>query len=328
MSKSKDQQRAAGGRPAPDAATASVLWPPVTQLPTDGNVYLIFHGLFLFAHRRSDGACEVGVHNDAPDHDFQIKAWEVDADGGTTQLPVGNIPNAPITLDISSPQISGTHFFQPPEVAGEFDRRDWRLVPDLEGPNFYNVELRKVPGTLRPIIKINHGVFYTEMPTDFEFVRVSAGNVGNIVDLRRVAFYVGADVSHGQGGQVTLKSAAGGQVIVGPLMATGGKRYVIHFSNACPPGKPQCDFDPTSPIKEERNDFHLYFRGLRVPHGEHEFLMIKKSGSPAPSPESPTPPIRSFLDMKELEKASWTSTHEAPCGATSYGRTGGGFGDG
>ena len=324
MSNSPEQQQQ-DGRQQQAALTASVPWPAVTQLPTDGNVFLIFHGLFLFANRRGDSV-EVGVHNDAPDHKFRIEAWEFDASGTVTPVKVGNIPTAPIILDVRSPRTSGTHFFQPPEIAGALDGRDWRLVPDLEGEDFYNEKLAKIPGTLRPVITINHGIFYTELPTKFEFVRISAGNVGDVVDLGRIAFYAAADISHAQGGQVTLK--AGGQNIVEPVEATGGKRYVIYFSNSCPPDKTPCQFTPNSPIKEDRNDFHLYFRAARVPPRKHEFLMVKKSGRPSQPPQTPTPPIQRFFDLRLLERVAPRSTHEAPCGATGYGKTDGGFGGG
>ncbi len=101
-------------------------------------------------------------------------------------------------------------------------------MPDLEGPKFYNQKLDKIPGVSNPIITIRHGLFFTYVPTDFEFVREAEGNTMDFADLGRIAFLIGTALSH-DGGRVTL--TIDGQELT--LEATGGKQHIIYFWNSC-----------------------------------------------------------------------------------------------
>lgn len=321
MSHSPEQQQKDNKPRA--AETLAPLWPKVSTLPEDGNLFLIFHGLFCFAYKAETRTCQVGVHNDAPGHTFRLGVWEVmpEAEPRLTVIESERFHDThePITINVEAPRVPDVGFFMDgPAHSPHY--HDWRRVPDLEGPNFFDVPLGKVKGKLRPVITIQQGVFFSERLTDSEFVRIDEGNVGDIIDLGNIAYHVGADIS---GQRVTVK--VGGEDLLPPLVPEAGKRYVLYFYNSCPDTRhPPCAFTPNSPVKSERNDFHLYFRALNPPPRRHEYLLVKKCRpGVAPQVEHPSGVVEAVLNLELLGQVGITSTHDAPCGASSTGRTSG-----
>jgi hypothetical protein len=323
MSNSSEREQPAGNREPTAEQTQGVLWPPETVFPATVDVAILFHGLFCFAYNRTTGFCEVGVHSRAPNHNFILNVLEVEPSGIIRPVVLPTVHGPSINLDVIQPRNPGVRFFQPSSP----DDHDWRHVPDLEGPNFYNLELEKIRGSRNPIITIRHGVFYTAVKTQFEFIREAEDDPLDIRELGGIAFYAGAALSH-DGGRVLLNIA--GQDI--PLEATGGKKHIVSLSNMCPRERPRCRFNPHSTIKEERNDFHLYFETARVPDHRPEFLLrikpgVERKDASVPSATSKSAPSSvDFIDFDLLETFAPTSTHDAPCGVIGFGQTGGGFG--
>jgi hypothetical protein len=322
MSHSPDREQPVSSQPQQATRLEDSPWPSAQPPLEDANVFLVFHGLFFFTYNPANQTCEIGVHAQAPGHPFTISIDEINLDGTTRPHPQQppTDPSGTITLDVVMPRSQGVRFLQPPEQSeGKLDYSDWRLVPDLEGENFHNHQLNPVAGAFNPVITLNHGVFYTLLPTNCEFVRVAEHNVGKILDLEHVAFYVGGNLAHEAGGRVLLR--INGQEW--QLEPTDGKRYLIFFANSCPENTPQCIFDAQSSIKRERNDFHLYYRALDLPIGEQEFMMVKKFiPGQGECVELGRSPHLDFFNMDWLKRFKrFLSTHDAPCGPGSGSRT-------
>jgi hypothetical protein len=323
MSYLPEQEHPADTRPLDAEDSGGQLWPPEQTFPEAVDVGIVFHGLFLFARAEGGNVCEVGVHRDAQHHNFRLFVWEVEQGlPSPVKLPDG--PYSSIVIDVVRPHAPGVRFFQP--QTGEMADNSWALVPDLEGSKFYDQKLDKIQGSLKPIITIRHGLFFTFMPTDFEFVREAEGNTMDSADLGRIAFLIGTALSH-DGGRVTL--TIDGQELT--LEATGGKQYIIYFWNSCLEDGRPCEHEPRSENAERRNDFHLYYRAVKVPKGKSRYLLRLKSGEErlAASAKPAAPLVlasMNFVDLGMLNKFGPFSTHDAPCGGSGNGRTTDGLG--
>jgi hypothetical protein len=120
------------------------------------------------------------------------------------------------------------------------DDRDFRWVPDLEGPEFHNQKLRiKNDKKLQPTIFLSDGVLYTRQKTDEVFARISTAGKPAAVAIGKVAHGINADISCVKGGAVKLTNLAepdsqepGGPCSV-TLPHTDGIRYLITIENLC-----------------------------------------------------------------------------------------------
>jgi hypothetical protein len=325
MSHSPEHERpTANTHPREAEQTSSHFWPPEHDLPANIDVDIIFHGLFLFARGENGSICEVGVHSDAPRHDFRVFVLKVEQNDAVV-LPLPPGPYSNIVIDVVRPHDPGVRFFQP--QGEESSAYSWSRVPDLEGPAFYDQKLEKVSRAIKPIIKIRHGVFYTYMITDYEFLREAEDNSTESVDLQQIAFLIGAALSH-DGGSVTL--TIDGQKLT--LNADGESKHIIYFWNSCLEDDNPCVYEPHSSDAERRNDFHLYYRMVKAPKGKSRYLLRLKQNrerqDAAAKPAAPLAPISmNFINLNLLNKLRPFSTHEAPCGGAGTGRTTDGFGN-
>jgi hypothetical protein len=149
----------------------------------------------------------------------------------------------------------------------EFDRlddtgdpEDFRWIADLEGPEFYNRELRiKHRSELKPVILITDGILYTSRKSEEVFARVSAVDEGPSVPLGKLGFGMGADITYPEGTRVVLRngsdtvSQANGTCQT-TLIVDSCSRYVITIENNC-----------QLPAESEGTDFRLFYDVLKVP---------------------------------------------------------------
>jgi hypothetical protein len=120
------------------------------------------------------------------------------------------------------------------------DHRDFRWVPDLEGPEFHNGKLRiKNRKKLQPTIFLSDGILYTREKTDEVFARISTNGKPAAVALGKVAHGINADISCVKGGAVRLSNVSeseaqepGGRCPV-TLEHRDGIRYLISIENLC-----------------------------------------------------------------------------------------------
>ncbi|MDQ3666548.1 MAG: hypothetical protein M3410_08205 [Acidobacteriota bacterium] len=293
-------------------------WPVSTRRPSSADVYLLFHGLFGFAHNATSKVCEVGVHSKAPDHVFKILVYEHAPGDGEPRLIYSYEPDSPfevpgglIEVDVQSPSNAGVGYYQP-RSAGPLDDSDWRRVPDLEGPALHNQPVARKANSYRPIIRINHAQF-SVIPTPYEFVRFVADGSEPELNLGKIAWWVVGAISHDQGGYVMLKIGSAGL----KLSAEHGRRYFVAFGNACLPD--DCNHDPNSPIKERRNDFYLYYKTLDLPPGAKEYELKLRPGQPKIGNNHSMVFDGFNLDLLERIRSS----KDSPCGSLGFGKSDG-----
>ena len=120
------------------------------------------------------------------------------------------------------------------------DDRDFRWVPDLEGPEFHNGKLTiKNDKKLQPTIFLTDGILYAREKTDEVFARIVTNGQAPAVALGRVSHGINADISCQKGGAVRLSNIfesesqeRGGQCSV-TLKHGEGIRYLISIENLC-----------------------------------------------------------------------------------------------
>lgn len=343
----------AGGQQPPrhEAKTGNTLWPESTGAPTatdDIGILLLFHGLMGFALNTKDAGrgarqrvCEVGIHTKAPDHEFKVMVIESVSPHGAANCHVlyefnaerpHDVPGREITIDVRDPVTPGVTFYKPHGDTPETPR-DWKYVPDLEGPKLYDRKLVKKPKSMRLRVIVKHGLFFTALPTNREFDRVDEDQVdGNGMPrpqpagpVGQVAILAAAELGHRAGGHVSIK--IGQQEVT--LRATGDRKYYICVWNDCPEG--DCNFKPESPIKERRNDFHMYRKMFDLGAGKEYGLMLKPNGGVGATPAAGASEpyyLQALYKFKLLPVNPIVSTHDAPCGPGGFGRTDDGFGGG
>lgn len=311
---------------------AQLNWPEITTFPSgDPAVLLMFHGLMSLAYNPDGGFCEVGIHAQSPHHEFKIVVKDSLANGNLLQTyefgPGQNWPTDTIEFDVVSPSTEGVGFFMPPGFVRDpqsgrmvSDNRDFRLIPDFESPDFYDVHLEKVPGAFRPRIRFSNGVFFTLMPTVSRFKRVAENES---LPLGPIARIIGAYVYLNDDGFIELRIGTEPPL---RLLAAGGKKYSILFDNSCQ----NCSYNPTSAAKEERNDFFLYYNTLEIPANRQEYeLILDGSAPPIVVPQSLTPARASGAKIASSFRplvdgvVSPQSNDNTPCGPTGFGQSGG-----
>jgi hypothetical protein len=200
---------------------------------------------------------------------------------------------------------------------------DFRLVNDLEGQEFYDRVLDKKRDAFRPRIHIKNGTFVTLVatPENRTFKRVAPNDsliLGRIAQIVGAAVYL--DRNPDRSGYVSLR--------IGPeelkLEPKNGSPYLIVFDNSCL--KEVCNFDPSSAIKEKRNDFFEYCKMFSIPEDKEEYQLLLErpplvADSDAERSNQVTAGPSSFVAAMAflrglVEKRSST---DAPCGPVGYG---------
>lgn len=339
MSSKREKETAAGGM------TPYADWPATGSFPGgDRFVVLSFHGLMGFAYNQEHRYCEVGVHCKAPHHEFRIEVYEYEVGQKKGKLvyrrKFGKAEYAPmdyIRIDIVNPWARGVNFYMPPsykidaqteEVTA--DDNDFRLVPDLEGPLFYERRLKKKSGAYKPKMHIKHGTFYTLSSTTKGFRREAPNDAK---PLGKVARIVAANISLNQDGYVALR-IGDEEVRLAPEPLSGsppqGKFYIAHFDNSC--DQFDCDYKPKSPKKEKRNDFYLYYETFEIPSDKEEYELHLGQTSAQDEAESgehevTSPPLAdvgvealTFI-ASAIPFLEARSNDEAPCGGSGYGKS-------
>jgi hypothetical protein len=289
--------------------------PGASQIPPNPQVIVGFHGLMAFTFNHG-GFCEVGIHNQSDDHELVIIIFEL-SDNGMVPLyqhKVGHPSNLPvdfIRLDVKNPSVRGASFFMT-NGAPHDDDQDFRLVPDLEGPDFYNRPLVKKPQTLRPRILIKHGVLFTGWTTASSFKRSAPFDDK---DLGQIARLVAANIYFEADGNAALR-IGNEEFIFNPF--NDGRQYFVFISNSCHPEV--CKYNPDSPIKEQRNDFYLYYKCFEIPAGQEEFELIRTRQALRSKTKraSPRANVFGFLEAALSSLGFNLSTDEAPCGGITF----------
>jgi hypothetical protein len=303
--------------PNPVQAAASRTAVPKTYVewhdafPTaEPTVKVTFHGLFCFFFDGKD-ECFVGTHNTTqqPGHPHTTHPHEYvivlrQKDGGATTseetFPVGNPQRFP-RLNFKATGSAfpggvepGVYVYTGPNH-DQFDRlpgndmRDWRWIIDFD--DIYPDGVKGLSATaVRPGLKFDDGLFYTEHKTDSTFRLVPEGG-GDEILLNNVAEIQGVNIYLANGGFVKL---TGGPVGERRLDFAAGRTYEVEITNLCDGNvHPACHYEPDDLDKQRRNDFFLYYDTFDPAQNRPEYLLIKQPDSRA--------------------------TDESPCGAVGFG---------
>lgn len=321
-------------------------WPATDSFPSgDRFVLLAFDGLMGFAYNQEHRYCEVGVHCKAPHHEFSIEVYEfkVGSKKGKRvyRRKFGKAEYAPvdyIRIDIKEPKLLGVKFYMPKinEETGKVaaDNNDFKLVPDLEGPQFYDRQLKKKPGSYKPKMHIKHGTFFTFLPTTEEFRRESPNDEERLGKIARI---VGTSISLKPKGFVALR-IGDEELRLSPEELSEsppqGKFYLVLFDNSC--HQRECNYDAQSAKKEKRNDFYLYYETFEIPPDKEEYelrlgAMSEEAKEESEEREVASPPLAD-ADVEPLASTFMAgiidflkalANDEAPCGGSGYGKSGG-----
>lgn len=321
-------------------AAAASNFPPITALPvTEPQVILAFHGLLSLRFKNPGGAgsgfCEVGMHADAPKHNFTIKAFDLTKSGEDPFYtynagPAGSSPLEKIRFDAVNADPAAVKFYQPagfeyarPGVPRKVtDPLDFRQVSDFECPEFYYRDLRKNEGLFRPRLILKTGIFVSLLLSQNTFKRKAFFdelNLGQITEFVAAGMYLKA------GGLCALR-VGDAEVRFELNPAPAKTLYLVLFDNSCPPKV--CKFDGESSIKEERNDFFEYYKMFAIPDDGEEFEMLLQSKRedapelPALRPGTEAYRVTGNFLHKTIQKES---NNDAPCGPGAFGsgRSGG-----
>src|SRR5215204_5716503 len=237
------------------------------EIKPDPDVALFFHGLMCMCNHY-DGFCENGVLNsDKGKHDLYIYLFEVSAqfdpptnlDVGSWNLldvfdlsHTGNAYTDILRFEVLRPRVSGVSFYKPSKPPKQ-DPNDFRLIVDLEGPDFYNgYELGKNHMALGPRLHIPDAIFYTLFKTDSKFKAQEGTDTPK--EIESLALITAANIyldrTPSQPGKVYLSIDNSGSPI--PLPTTPGKKNLIWVDNSC--HQPEC---------QNASDFPLYYDAVK-----------------------------------------------------------------
>jgi hypothetical protein len=171
---------------------------------------------------------------------------------------------------------------------------------------------------MTPRLLIKSGVFYTWQKTKTKFIRRAPNDEKK---LGGVAQVIAANIRVENNGYFALR--VGGQEV--RFNALPGRLYGVLFDNGCP--KDVCNYNPDSPVKELRNDFHHYCETFEIPADREEYELAKDLASKseygeqqgADSARTTTGP---FFEMFNALFGNMLSSDDAPCGAAGYGSSG------
>jgi len=270
----------------------------------------MFHGLMCFAYKEGPPeACEIGMHSKAADHDFKIFVFELDG-AEIVEPPIysfepdshDDVPGGVVTVDIEQPSKPGIHFHYPdfPDVY------TWEQLLDLEGPDFYDRKLEKKTKRLKPLVTVNHGLFFV-IPTTHPFLKVEEGTTSTAEELGRIDFIGVSTVKHERPGRITIKTGREELTLRGSVE----RPLLVVFSNACL--QDECS--------SNESDFPLYYKLFKIKSNERKFRLevIDQQLSALNLGR-----LSFFSDLFEKEPLrSLLSNNDSPCGAAGYGRSNG-----
>jgi hypothetical protein len=279
------------------------------------SVKLVFTGLMALS-RNQAGECVVDFYSkESNQHKHHLMINIYKKQGNSCQPPEEiRVEGQTLSLVVIDPELlNGVHFFQPPLMAdGSKHDNDFRYMPNLEGPEWYQQPLTRKAGFYSPTLVVPHGLFYTLRKTSSTFRRQKPEG-DDVLEVKNIADYVGANIYLKPGGKVELN--IGGTVKV--LQQATNVKYEIHFVNHCKDKATGNDcekeFKPYHLTdKTKRNDFYMNFEALEGLSPESEYhLIIEKKGTPK---------------RPDICRTVARATDEAPCSAVGFGGTdGGGF---
>lgn len=327
-------------RPEEAPAVATSNFPPITELPTvEPQVILAFHGLLSLRFKSPGGPgsefCEVGMHADAPKHNFTIKAFDLTSGSEDPFFTSSFGPAGSATVDKIRFDAVNTNapfaFYQPTgfkhatatEKRKVGDPLDFRQVTDFECPEFYNRNLPKHDSLFRPRLILKTGIFVSLLLSQHSFKRQAPFDEK---ELGALAEFAAAGIYLKPGGLVALRV---GEVEVKPPIKPAGEKtlYLFVFDNSCPPKV--CNFNPQSPIKHERNDFFEYYKLFTIPDEAEEFELLLESknasGPDLPAFRQGTEAYQTAAKfLRKIFEKDIESNNDAPCGPGAYGGGGGG----
>ena len=326
-------------RPEEAQAVATSNFPPITELPPrEPQVILAFHGLLSLRFKTpggpGSGFVEIGMHAEAPRHNLSIKAFDLKSGSddpffSSNLGPAGSASVEKIRFDAVNTAFP-IGFFQPTGFQHATatakrkvtDPLDFRQVSDFECPEFYNRELEKIDTLFRPRLILKTGIFVSLLLSQHSFKRQAPFDEKKLGPL---AEFAAAGIYLNEGGVIGLR--VGNDEVTPVIKPTPGETlYLFVFDNSCPPKV--CNFNPQSPIKEQRNDFFEYYKMFTIPDEGEEFELHLESKNPA-GPDLPglREGTKAYDDaakfLKKIFQKEIDSNNDAPCGPGAFGGGGG-----
>ena len=303
-------------------ANEKLFLPKADKIAKDANVIVAFHGLMCFAHRQTALVpfCEVGIHNDAENHSWEITVWEVDPDFDPPkkyiisesneiafyeESQLGSSPGLIVTLSVSNPQIDGVNYFQKGPVPVSLN--DFRRMPDFESTDFYSPRLEvKHPEKFGPRVHIQSGTFYTWLPTSKKFKRHD-----NAKKFGKIAHVMAANIYLKEGESAALQVGDGGAL---PMPYSREKKYFVYIDNGCP----DCNYI----------DFPEYYKTFTLPYMKPEYHVVldeeeeasaREAGEDEEDEKLAEDSKKAFKKFLNDRRGHILSNDDSPCGAAGFG---------
>lgn len=313
-------------RPEATRRDPSILNWNITNDPPkpDAFVTAIFAGLMAFSYdsRPAGVGGVVGFHaGHSNNHDLKVKIYNYPA--CTLYKEVEIKPSTKtISLQVMPTSTRPVDYYQyPTEIFDRFSGssdpnwlRDFRWLPDLDGPDFYPDRYPKHNDHFKRWLNIKNATFYTRMRTNTKFNLVT-----QVDDLTKpnqlikpygyVARYMAAAMPLPAGGQYVALQVDNLPPIPLDPGADGKKQYQIVFVNECKSKncKPELgDLDGND--ERLRSDLHFARKAMKLPNGRVRIALKRTPGEvPADKPN--------FCD----DDLSGRNTDAAPCMGAGYG---------
>lgn len=305
-------------------------WTVAPRIEPNADVILAFHGLMCLCNHNS-GFCEVGILNTDPGkHDLFIFLLEVsplfdpptNVELGDYRLldvfdvsHTGKAHTDIVRFDVIRPRVQGVAFYQPDRPPKE-DPNDFRLIIDLEGPDFYHgIELGKNHAALGPRLHIADATFYTLCKTNAKFKAQEGTSTPK--DIDSVARVIGANIyldrTPAHPGKVFLTIDNGPPIT---LPTSPDKKNLIFIDNSCP-----------HVVCRDQSDFPLYYDAVKVPLLRKKFT-IEKVPDPPGTPPAPAGLCALINNLSSVlagfaVKEGITASDDTPCGPAGAGTSGG-----
>ncbi|MEK6299977.1 MAG: hypothetical protein AABO41_04590 [Acidobacteriota bacterium] len=263
---------------------------------------MVFHGLLSFCYTE-DRYCEVGVFTASDEHELTI------------QIIRGECPSGSVEAEYSGHELQADGVFKLEILNGTkgvtsfqtetFDPRDFRYLPDVEGPHFFNVvdPIPKRRGFYTQRLFVEKGVFYTLDGTASTFNRND--KQGSPLPLGNIAYYVAANIKFSSAEEyAVLRLFSNTGTPISHEFRPGAPLREIHIINSCIAGS-----EASSAI-----DFNLHFQSLQSPYHDRFEVALARAGEAEHTCEN----IGNLL-----KTARRRSTDPAPCAGAGYGSSGG-----
>jgi hypothetical protein len=233
-----------------------------------------FEGLFVFCFNDKK-QCEIGVIKHV-DHVTTLNIMRIDPDGRVNHVEHELKTEKDIWIEVVNPAEQGAFPYTP----GEFDRRnekgddrDFRWIPDLEGPEFHNKNLTIYSANFKSIMRITDGRFYTMVKPREIFARETVGSSDPPKYFGRVAEVVGVDIvcRSVRGSGVSFRNEGKGGIST-KLPQKDGTKYEITIKNT------RVHHIPGA-VRETQSDFRLYYDVARDPEGtQYDLCFVVPAG--------------------------------------------------